>query len=387
MKTIGVLFGGKSVEHEVSVITGVQVMENLNKDYCVVPIYVKKDGQWLGGESLKDFKSFKNQDFSQAYPVYFKAGIPSLFHLQKQKGGLLKGDQLVEEERKIDCIINALHGTNGEDGSMQALLEQWSVAYTGCQVPGSVLGRDKVLMKERFSHCGIQQVAYTWFKARDWKENRDQVLEKIKEIGYPLMVKPSTLGSSIGISKVKEEKDLEAAVDLALSYDKKVVIEHAVDQLRELNISVLGANGSYDLSPIEEPKSLNDLLTFDEKYIHANNKAGEKSSGKGGRNIVVPEADVLEAIHTMARSAMDAIDGAGVVRIDFMMEGDQVYLNEINTQPGSMAFYLWEEAGLSFKDLLDRIIEIAEEKKREKDQIIYSYESNLFQRSGFGSKL
>lgn len=387
MKTIGVLFGGKSVEHEVSVITGVQVMENLNKDKQVVPIYVTKEGKWLGGETLKDFKTFKTQDFSKAHPVYIKMGTASLFQKIKRKGGLLKGDQEEEEAIKLDCVINALHGTNGEDGSMQGLLEHWSVPYTGCQVSGSVLGMDKVLMKERFANAGIKQVPYIWFSRQDWRENKEGVLEKMKPLGYPLMVKPASLGSSIGITKVKEEKDLDEAVAVALSYDKKVVIEHAIDQPRELNISVLGANGNYELSPIEEPKSLLDLLTFDEKYIHSNNKTGQKTPGKGGRNIVVPEKEILEDMHWMSKEAMNAIDGAGVVRIDFIMEEDQVYLNEINTQPGSMAFYLWEEAGLSFQDLLDRIIEIAEEKKREKDQIIYSYESNLFQRSGFGSKL
>lgn len=386
MKTIGVLFGGKSVEHEVSVITGIQVMENLDPEYSVVPIYVKKDGTWLGGASLKDFKTYKEEDFSQTLPVYMKPGEPKLYMMMIGKKGVLKKPVLDERFVELDCVINALHGTNGEDGAMQGLLEAWGVPYTGTGVLGSALGMDKVLMKEHFDHFGIRQVPSTWFLDREWKENRKPVLGKIKDLGYPVMVKPASLGSSIGISRVDREEDLEEAVDLALSYDHKVLVEVAIENPRELNISVLGHGGNYELSPIEEPKSAEDLLTFDEKYIQ-NNKQGDKTGQKNARNIVDPGEKIKEEIHDFSIKAMMAIEGSGVARIDFLLDQDKVYLNEINTQPGSMAFYLWEEGGLNFKDLLDRILDMALEKKKEEDARVYSYESNLFQRTGFGSKL
>lgn len=392
MKKVGVLFGGRSVEHEVSVITGMQIIENMDKSkYSPVPIYVTKEGKWLSGESLKSFKTFKNKDFSQAREVFFKMD-PSdhnLYTVGQEGGGLFskKVDGLQVFE-KIDIIFPALHGTNGEDGTMQGFLDLMDIPYVGCGTMSAAVGMDKILMKEVFRDRGLPVMDFRSFFRSEWQDNRQAVIDKVEELSYPLFVKPSNLGSSIGISKVKNREELIEGVELAIQYDRKILVEVAAKEPREINAAVLGYENKLEVSACEEPQGWKELLTFEDKYM--SNGKGTKSPKQGSNPRNVPanlEADLQENIESYAKGAFSAIDGCGTARIDFLVDESGIYVNEINTLPGSIGFYLWEPKGLSIQDLISRLIDLAHARQEQKRGNIYTFDSNLFDKTGYGSKL
>ncbi|WP_138159553.1 D-alanine--D-alanine ligase family protein [Peptoniphilus catoniae] len=391
MKNIAVIFGGRSVEHEVSIITGMQIIENMDKTkYNPIPVYITKDGRFLSGESIKTIVAFKNSDFSQAEEVFFKpyAGDHNLYTIRSKKASILsKESDQVEIFAKIDAVFPAVHGTNGEDGTLQGLLEMVGIPYVGCGVMSAAVGMDKVTMKDVYKSHGIPMTQYTYFYRSDWQNNREEILKEAEKIGYNLFVKPANLGSSIGISKACNREELISAIDIAVSYDSKVVIEKAVENPREINISVLGYEDNLSVSACEEPVSIEKLLTYDEKYI-----SGSKGGSKGmkGQKRKLPadlKEEVEEEIERLAKEGFKSIGASGVARIDFLLDKDKVYLNEINTLPGSISFYLWEPTGLKFSDLITRLIEIAEKKYEARKKNITSYDSQLLNKTSYGAKL
>ncbi len=386
MKKVAVIFGGRSVEHEVSVITGMQIIENMDKTkYEPIPIYIDKKGKWLTGNSLNDFKNYKENKFDDAKEILLspKHGERNIY-ANPEKLGLL-GKKVLD---KIDIVFPAIHGTNGEDGTLQGLLELMDIPYVGCGVLGASVGMDKILMKDVYKANGLPIVDYTWFYRSKWLEGKDEVIKIIEEkLSYPLFVKPANLGSSIGISKAKDRDGLITAIEIAIRYDRKIIIEKAVENPREINCGVMGFDNEVITSLCEEPIGWEDILTFEDKYIRSNDKGG-KSSGE--RRIIPAEIDdnIREEIEKLAKEAFTTIDARGVSRIDFLVdENNKVYINEINTLPGSISFYLWEGKGYPFKKLIDELINIAIKVYEEKNENMYFYDANLFNRTQYGGKI
>ena len=384
-KKIGVIFGGRSVEHEVSVITGMQVVENLDKSrYEAVPIFIDKEGRWLTGEELFDFDNFKNNNLSNLKEVIVTSRFDDkkLYSHPDAIGGFLKK----KVEIAIDAVFIALHGTYGEDGTIQGLFDTLNIPYTSGGVLASSVGMDKILMKDVYKSYGLPIVEYTWFFRTKWFEDKKSVLDDVEgKLKYPLFVKPSNLGSSVGISKATDRASLEEAIEVAVVYDRKIIIEEGVVDPREINCAVLGYDDKVEASLCEEPVGWTDLLTYEDKYVNSNAK-GVKG---GGRNIPADLSDEkTKEIQDIAKRSFMAIDCKGTARIDFLMDKeDNVYVNEINTQPGSIGYYLWEPMGISFGELINRLIDIAIKATEDKNATVYSYDVDLFDKVQFGKGL
>lgn len=385
LKRVGVIFGGTSVEHEVSVITGMQVIENLNKSkYEAVPIYITKEGEWLTGNSLKDFNTYKEGNFKDAKRIIMSQNRNDYnLYLHPESLGLF-GKKIVDT---LDVIFPALHGTYGEDGCAQGLFELMNIPYVGGGVLASSVGMDKILMKDVYKSYNIPIVDYTWFYRSSWEADRDKVISDIEgKIDYPVFVKPANLGSSIGINKAKDKEGLISAIEIAVNYDRKIIIEKAVENPREINCAVMGYDKEVFTSLCEEPLGWKEILSFEDKYI-----SGNKNSKNAGERRVIPaniDDSLKTEIENLAKEAFIAIDCKGTSRIDFLVDQDnKVYVNEINTLPGSIAFYLWDGKGYPFKNLIDYLLDIAFLTHEEKNKNMYGFDANLFTRTQYGTKL
>lgn len=385
MKNVGIIFGGRSVEHEVSVITAMQIIENMDRSkYKPVAIYIDKEGSWLTGDSLLSFEAFKSNKTLDAKRVML-SGVhgDNKLYLHPEDANMFSKKVVVE----IDFAFPAIHGTNGEDGTLQGVLELANIPYAGAGVLGSSLGMDKIVMKDVFRANGIPVVDYIWFFRTEYDKNKAGVLERVeRELGYPVFVKPSNLGSSIGISKAKDRMGLEKALDIAKNYDKRIIVERAVENPREINCAAMGYSLDIEVSLCEEPLGWEELLSFENKYVQP------ASKGKSGNNKTreIP-ADLAQEkrteIEELAVKAFKILDCRGNARIDFLIDTNgKVIVNEINTLPGSIAFYLWEGRGYSFKDLVDKMILIGEEAFKDKQKNMYSFDADLFNRTQFGTK-
>ena len=368
-KRIGVIFGGRSVEHEVSVITGLQVVENLDKSkYDVVPIFIDKDGKWLTGDELFDFDNFKKKKLNNLKEVVVTARYndKKLYSHPETVGFLRKGQEI-----EIDAVFIALHGTYGEDGTIQGVFDTLNIPYTSGGVLASSVGMDKILMKDVYKSYNLPIVDYTWFFRKKWYDDKKAVLDDIEsKLKYPLFIKPSNLGSSVGITKATDRASLEESIEVAVDYDRKIIVEEGVVDPREINCAVLGYDDNVEASLCEEPVGWTDLLTYEDKYVNSNAK-GVKG---GGRNIPADLSDEkTKEIQETAKASFMAIDCKGTARIDFLMDKeDNIYVNEINTQPGSIGYYLWEPMGIPFSGLLDKLIDIAIKVNKDKNETVYS---------------
>lgn len=384
MLKVGVIFGGRSVEHEVSVITGMQVIENMDKEkFLPIPIYITKEGKWLSSEAFKNFKTFKDGDFSSAKNVMFGCDYGD-FNLYINPEAKSMFDKKVYDT--LDLVFFALHGTNGEDGSCQGLVETVGLPYTGTNVLSSSVGMDKVIMKDVYRANGLPVVNYRYYYRSKWRSSKEEVMADIeKNLTYPLFIKPSNLGSSIGISKVKNKDNLEEALMIAFSYDKKVIVEESVENAREINCAVMGYEENVETSELEEPLDFKELLTFDDKYVSNKKAPGTKTM----RNLLKKDEPLRDELESLATKAFTSIDAAGNARVDLLVSKDtgKIYINEINTIPGSVAFYLWEPKGYSFKDLITKMLEIAQEVDTMRKETVYSYDAELFKRIQYGKKL
>lgn len=365
MKKIGIIYGGKSVEHEVSIITGLQVYENLDKSkYTPELIYIDKDGDWFFGEKkLKDLKIYKNWTKKCA-----KQFQPSLN--KKDKKNILNS---------LDAVIIACHGNYGEDGKLQSFLEFLDIPYTSSGVVGSASGMDKIVMKSIFSGIDLPVLPYIWFTRHDWIENSDEVIKKVRyTLDYPVFVKPANLGSSIGISMVNDEKDLINAIDVASKYDYRIIVEKGIANSVEINCSAIMKDNEVLTSVLEEPVRWEKFLSFDDKYINANSKT--KGMGSMGRKIPAEVTkEQKEHIENYTKQIYKTMDCCGVVRVDYLMDEsrEHVYVNEINTIPGSFSFYLWEHNDLPFTKLIDVLIEEALRQAQLRKDKVLKYDSKI----------
>ena len=382
MKKIGIIIGGKSVEHEVSIITGMQVFENIDKSiYEPRIIYIQKDGKWLVGDSLHDINNFKAKRLEDAYEVLpgFKDGKLILYPHPELKTGFF-GKKYPAYE--IDLVFPAVHGTNVEDGALQGLFQMNGVPYAFGSVLTSAVGMDKVIMKKIFQSYELPVVDYTWFYRSSYMDNKVKYLEKAEYIGYPLIVKPANLGSSVGISKAKNLDELLFAIDVAMSYDRKIIIEKCIENVREINCAVIGYENELETSLCEEPVGWKEFLTYEDKYV---NKKKDSSESKKRIPAEIDE-EIENKIKDYAMEAFKAVDGCGNARIDFLLDGNNIFVNEINTIPGSISFYLWEGKGISFKQLITKIIELAQLQHNQRKVNIVSYDIDLLNKMGGGGK-
>lgn len=382
-KSVGIIIGGKTVEHEVSIITGLQVLDNIDKNlYEPKIIYIQKDGRWCIGDSLHDINNFKTKNLSDAYEVLldFKDNKTILYPHPSIKQGLFKNKYNPIE---IDIMFLAVHGTNVEDGCLHGLFQMNHVPCTFGSVLSSSVGMDKIVMKEVFKSNDLPVIDYRWFFRSEWLNKREEVISKIEKIGYPLMVKPSNLGSSIGINKANNKEELINCIEVAIEYDRKIIVEKCIENAREINCAVLGYENELLVSPCEEPIGWKEFLTYEDKYV---NKI--KSDTEDKRKIPADINDeITRKIQDYAKGAFKSVDCCGDARIDFLYDGNNIYVNEINTIPGSIAFYLWEKSEISFNNLITKIIELSEKQNEQRNNNIISYDIDLLNKMVRGGKL
>lgn len=379
---VGVLYGGKTTEHEVSIITAVQAMNFLNKDkYEVVPMYLTKENEMYTGEPLKEMDVYKETDLLKRYcknvVCYNKDGALVL----QSKKGLFK-----KTVKVVDIVIPAVHGYNMEDGNVQGLLETYGIPYTGSDIYGCTVGQDKVFQKQILEAEGISVAKYTWFYDNDYYEDEAKILENIKKIGYPVIVKPARQGSSIGIGIAKDDESVREAIEEAIKYDDKILVEEVIANMTELNCSVLGSNNYMETSAIEQVMGKDEILSFNDKYIGSGSKKGAKkmgaSKGMVSADRVIP-ADIPEKlakdISETSKKVFRALGASGVVRIDFLYDkkNKKYYVNELNTIPGSLSFYLWTPLNKEYDELLDDMINIAVKRFKKKIKKTTIFESNI----------
>ena len=385
MKTnVGVFFGGRSVEHEISVISALQAINAFDpQKYEVFPIYISKQGKWYTGKELLDVSNYKDLKSleGKVEEVYMKPvyGDYKLYR-SNVKGGLFSKKEPVVADLHIAFPV--LHGSHGEDGMFQGVLETIGIPFVGCDTLSSANGMDKITMKMILRESGVPVVDYVWFTDREWLSSREKTDEMVeKTLGYPVIVKPANLGSSVGISKASDRKSLDSAIENAIRFSSRIIVEHMVEDMMEINCSVLGDADHRETSVCEEPIKHKDFLTYDEKYGGGGKSGMQASQKKIPADLPV---ETSEKIRNLASETFRVLACNGVSRIDFMIdkENNDIFVNEINTIPGSLSFYLWEETGISFKELIDKLIALALKRKRDTDRKTYSYDTNIFAMGG-----
>lgn len=373
---VGVIFGGRTVEHDVSVVTGHQVMRALlNHDaYDVMPIYIDRSGKWFTGAPLMDLKNY-TANLTDLMGIQEVAFSPSTQHkgmIVNPGSGFLRKSRVQE----LDIVFPAIHGTHGEDGTLQGLFELADIPYVGCGVMASAIANDKIMTKIVMRQYQIPVIDGVSFSREEWEQDSEKVLQQATvHLTFPLFVKPATLGSSIGIGKATDEKTLRTAIEVALSFDRRVLIEKAAEGAIEINCAVMGHGYDVRASVLEKPVSFDEFLTYEEKYMQGS--GGMKSAE---REIPAPISDDLtEQIKAASINAFQAIEGSGIARMDFLVkeEAGEFYLNEINTMPGSLALYLWQEEGMTARQVVDELLELAVEANRQKRASMYDYKTSL----------
>ena len=365
---VGIIFGGPSVEHEISILSAMQVLHTMeNGPYKPIPIYISKQLDWYCDDALFDLDNYKDlkQLCAKMKPVQLIRQRQELMIVRKKKG-------LLKEYINIDVVLPVIHGNMGEDGCLQGLLSMYGVPFAGSETAAAAIGQDKWLMKQILEANGIAVLKWrgiTVFQdAKQWQSCFDA-------ISYPCIIKPAKLGSSIGIQVASSYEEACQSLQKAFQYDTHVVVEPYLKQVREYNISILGDEEKQEASVVEEVMKNDEILSYHDKY-----EKGSKSKGMAGLNRIVPAelTDALrEQMEAMAKNAFVALRLSGVCRIDFLYDGKQLYINEVNTIPGSLAYYLWEESKVPFRHLIMRLIQIAIRRTRRKDAMITTYDTNI----------
>ncbi len=383
MKTkVAVLFGGKSVEHEVSIISGLQAYHALDREtYEPVAVYLSKDNAWYVGDGIGKIESYKDMKAclaaaTRVVPVATAEGVALQRVPQKKFGN--------NTVATFEVVLPVVHGTNVEDGTLMGMLEMLGVPYVACDVTSSALGMDKFAMKAVLKMAGLPVLDAVQFRGRTWAANSEAVMDTIEaRFTYPVIVKPVNLGSSVGIALAHDRASLRTAMDDACTFADRILVETAVQNLREINCAVLGDADDAIPSVCERPINADEILSYKDKYIAGDKNGGGMSSLKRICPADIPD-ELTAKVQDLAVKTFQALGCCGVSRIDFLnnTETGELYINEINTIPGSLAFYLWEASGLSFASLLDRMIALAFKRKRDREALNFSFETNILE--GFG---
>ncbi|HEX9013748.1 MAG TPA: D-alanine--D-alanine ligase family protein [Anaerolineaceae bacterium] len=380
-RRVGVILGGRSTEHEVSVVTGIQVMKFLARRNTVVPIYIAKDGSWFTGAKLAELESYKafnpKDPELQSVVITPDRGV-GVIQNPFPKGLLDKPKRL-----ELDAIFPAMHGMNGEDGTLQGLLELADLPYVGAGVLASAICMDKVMTKIVLRGSGLPVLDFIFFSREEWEREEEAIVARVEaKFGYPVIIKPARLGSSIGIEVASTPDDLRFHISVATHFDSKIIIEPYLKERADINCSVMG-NHNLDVSVCEQPVSHEALLSFTEKYLQ-----GQRSQGMEGAKRIVPapiSTEMTAEVQRMAKEAFRAVDGTGIARVDFLLDRgkNKLYVNELNTLPGSFAFYLWEPVGIPPEELVDRLVNLAIEAHAEKSKTQFISGNQLLQHADF----
>ena len=384
MKNLAVFFGGRSVEHDVSIITGTQLIENADASkYNIMPVYISRSGQWYAGEKLRDSKFFVHPDLEQKGidKVFLPPTAGSRSLLRETRFGL-------KSVFDIDVAILAMHGMHGEDGTLQGLMELADIPYSSAGVTGSAAGMDKIVMKAAFQGLGFPVLDSVYFERGEYARDPEEICGRVEQkLGYPVIVKPANLGSSIGITKAKDAASLKEGIEVAIHYDRRILVEPAIDDLTEINCAVVGLGSDAKTSLCERPITAKEVLDFSEKYLH--NQGGSKGMKSLDRELPAKiSKEKQEEIERLALQIFKGLDMAGVVRIDFMIDNatDTLYANEVNTIPGSFAFYLYEPMGIKYSQLIDILVENALKRSKQKAASQFSFDSEILKKAGAGTK-
>ena len=377
---VGVFFGGKSVEHEVSVISGLQAYNSFNREkYEPIAIYITKENELYTGEAIADIANYKN------IPELLKKSTRVFFMYEQNKLQLIQypvkkfGSSVAAE---IDVAFPVVHGANVEDGSLQGFLRHYNIPFVGCDVMASAVTMDKYVMKTVLKDNDIPVLDCVTLNVKEYQREEETAYTRVEErIAYPVIIKPVNLGSSVGIKVAKDREGLREALEYAFTFGPKVLVERAIMNLREINCAVLGDYEQAQASECEEPISSDEILSYEDKYV-AGSKTGSEGMRTARRELpanLTPEK--REEIRQMAVKTFQVLNCTGVSRIDFMIDRDtdQVYVNEINPIPGSLAFYLWEALGKPYAELLDDMIKLALKREREEKSLMTSFDSNILQ--------
>ena len=389
---VGLFFGGPSVEHEVSVITALQAYYAFEDErYEIIPIYITKDSRMFVGESIGDIEAYRNipalLDKSIQITIVREEGRT---YLRQIRSRAFKKDY----NQVIDVAFPCVHGTNVEDGTLQGYLQTLGLPYVGCDVFSSAIGMDKFAQKAVLREAGISVLPALCPYISEYRQDPEALMNAIEaKIGYPVIVKPNNLGSSVGIRVARDRAALESALEYAFGFAIRVLVEHAITSLKEVNCSVIGDYESAEASECEEPIAQDEILSYQDKYMGNSGKNGVKgapvkgggakgSEGMASLSRKIPaeiSAERREEIRSLAVKTFQTLGCNGVARIDFMIDKDTdaLYVNEINTIPGSLAFYLWEAVDLPYSKMLVRLIELALKRERERANITFSFDSNL----------
>ncbi|MDI6402143.1 D-alanine--D-alanine ligase family protein [Balneolaceae bacterium ANBcel3] len=376
-KNLIIAFGGISPEHEVSVLTAIQAASALSDtSWNLVPLYISKNGLWLTGDALLNLEAYKDLPalIAASQPCSIQSNNDGTSVLYSSSGKWFSSSTSIA----IDAVLLAFHGADGENGSFQGLFESYNIPYTGSGVSASSMGMDKWLSKERCRQHDIPVVEDLHLTESQWIKNRQAWLDQATDLGFPLFVKPVSLGSSIGVKKVEDTTRLTDAVEESFRYDSRLLIEKAVDPLIEINCSVLGDVDSARASVCEQPVGKEELLSFEDKYMSGGD--GSKGMASAGRIIPAPISDEMsKKIQDYATRVFQLLGCSGVARLDFLLnaETNEIFFNEINTIPGSFSFYLWEASGISFDQLLETMISLSLKQYKIKNSRVRSYEVNL----------
>ncbi|TSC66458.1 MAG: D-alanine--D-alanine ligase [Candidatus Doudnabacteria bacterium Gr01-1014_77] len=376
MKNIAVIFGGQSAEHEVSIITAhipiIQSLEALGQ-FKVFPVYISKKGEWYCEEKFKEMSFFQEPDFEQQLLKFKKVNLSLNNHFKIIWPGI------TQKSENIDIVFPAMHGTNGEDGSLMGLLRFANVPFVGCDMASSAIAMDKAVTKQVLSAQNISVVPYVWFVKSQWEKNREKILDDIKKLNWPMFVKPVHLGSSIGISKVKNEQELLNAVEVALHYDNKVLVEESIEDLIEVTLPIIG-NENPELGSVERPLNKTEFFDFKDKYLSAG-----KGQGVNAQYSQIPaeiSQELSEKVKELGLQSYKGIGCSGIARIDFLINSKtgMVYVNEINTLPGSLYHHNWRKSGVSSVDLVKKLVVFAEQRFEEQKTLSFNFNSDILKK-------
>ena len=393
---IAVFFGSRSCEHDVSIVSALQCIEATKAaGFNVTPVYISRDGLWYTGEPLENIETFR--EFNPMtkgitrVTLDVTANAGDLWAWPPQRAGLFA--KVPAPLCHIDCVIPVFHGWHGEDGTIQGLLEMANIPYASSGVLGSAIGMDKIAMKQILRGAGFPVLDFVWFTREQLKKERQAVIERVeKEIKYPAFIKPAALGSSIGVSRAKNREELERALDVAASYDRRILVEVGVVHPVEINCAAVGYGEDVRASVCEMPvPSSNDtFLDFWQKYLRNASAKDEDSRGMKSLSRVVPAPigdELTGRIQTMTCDIFKLLDCCGTVRVDFILDqNDMLFVNEPNTIPGSLAFYLWKASGLDFPKLIEKMVEDALRAHADKNSSVFAYDSSILKKVAAGTK-
>ena len=388
MKTkVAMMFGGKTVEHEVSVISGIQAFKAMDTDkYEVIPVYMTKENDMYTGPDIGKIESYRDipallKRSQRVIMVNDEGRVQLAPYPAKMFGG--------QKPVSIDIAFPVVHGTNVEDGALQGYLKTVGIPFVGPDVTSSAISMDKFITKAVLKEAGVPVLDARVYTMADY-EYPEKIADDIeKTFGYPVIIKPVNLGSSVGIGVAKSRDELIDAIDDAFRYAARVMAEHAISKLREINCSVLGDENEAEASECEEPLTSGEILSYEDKYVNGGGKKGGAKGGSGSKGAGMANLsrkipaelspEKREEIRELAVKSFKALGCCGVSRIDFMIdeEEDKLYFNEINPIPGSLSFYLWEPVGVPYKELLDRMIQLALKRARIEDSLTFTFDTNI----------